>query len=177
EKDLRALVRVDGLYAPLGSSDELQASTLENLKRHVLLQSPLPSFTTANFQTAVEQARRLIPGLASQMIDCVGNILQLRQQVQQRLGPTASRPGVAESTGTSTRTLHSLQQLGTNPAGKQESPMVAELLALVPPRFLERVSFDRLLQLPRYLKALLTRLERSALNPAKDQERVRQLRP
>jgi ATP-dependent helicase HrpA len=75
------------------------------------------------------------------------------------------------------RTLHSLQQLGTPAGGKQESPLSAELLALVPPRFPERVSFDRLVQLPRYLKALLTRIERAALNPVKDQERVRQLQP
>jgi ATP-dependent helicase HrpA len=48
---------------------------------------------------------------------------------------------------------------------------------LVPPRFLERVPYDRLPHLPRYLKALLIRAERAALNPVKDQERARQLAP
>ena len=44
-------------------------------------------------------------------------------------------------------------------------------------RFLERVAYDRLVHLPRYLKALLIRVERAALNPAKDRERLRQLAP
>ena len=44
-------------------------------------------------------------------------------------------------------------------------------------RFLERIAYDRLTHLPRYLKALLIRAERAALNPAKDQERLRQLAP
>jgi ATP-dependent helicase HrpA len=44
-------------------------------------------------------------------------------------------------------------------------------------RFLERIAYDRLTHLPRYLKALLIRAERAALNPAKDQNRLRQLAP
>jgi len=36
---------------------------------------------------------------------------------------------------------------------------------------------DRLPHFPRYLKALLTRIERAALNPSKDQERARQIAP
>jgi ATP-dependent helicase HrpA len=55
--------------------------------------------------------------------------------------------------------------------------MTAELNALVPPRFLDQVEFEALVHLPRYLKALLTRIERAALNPAKDQEKARQLAP
>ena len=52
-----------------------------------------------------------------------------------------------------------------------------ELDALLPARFLESTSFERLAELPRYLKALLTRLERAKLNPVKDAERARQLAP
>lgn len=44
-------------------------------------------------------------------------------------------------------------------------------------RFLERVSYERLAQLPRYLKALLIRAERAALNPVKNLDRLRQLAP
>ena len=47
----------------------------------------------------------------------------------------------------------------------------------MPPRFLAQIAFERLPHLVRYLKALLTRAERAALNPAKDQERARQLAP
>ena len=56
-------------------------------------------------------------------------------------------------------------------------PLAAELASLVSSRFLERIAYERLTHLPRYLKALLMRLERAALNPAKNQERLRQLAP
>ena len=52
-----------------------------------------------------------------------------------------------------------------------------ELDCLVPQRFLERIAFDRLQHLPRYLKALAIRADRAALNPAKDQEKARQVQP
>src|SRR5690606_22109850 len=49
--------------------------------------------------------------------------------------------------------------------------------ALLPPRFLETISFDRLPHLPRYLKALLLRVERAAQNPPKDRERAALVAP
>jgi ATP-dependent helicase HrpA len=61
------------------------------------------------------------------------------------------------------------------PAGGHS--LAGELAALLPPRFLEQIPFDRLPHVPRYLKALLTRIERAALNPSKDQERARQIAP
>ena len=47
----------------------------------------------------------------------------------------------------------------------------------MPARFLEGIEYDRLPHLLRYLKALLIRSERAALNPVKDQERLRQIAP
>ena len=44
-------------------------------------------------------------------------------------------------------------------------------------RFLERIAYDRLAHLPRYLKGLLIRAERAALNPAKNRERLDRLAP
>ena len=60
---------------------------------------------------------------------------------------------------------------------RSANPLADELASLVSSRFLERVTYDRLPHLPRYLKALLIRAERAALNPAKNQERLRQLAP
>jgi ATP-dependent helicase HrpA len=73
--------------------------------------------------------------------------------------------------------LSSLTQLGAPAANRPANPLMAELASLVSSRFLERITYDRLPHLPRYLKALLIRAERAALNPAKDQERLRQLAP
>jgi len=48
---------------------------------------------------------------------------------------------------------------------------------LLPPDFLKQVPYPRLAHLPRYLKAMKQRAERSRQNAAKDQERARQLAP
>jgi ATP-dependent helicase HrpA len=104
-------------------------------------------------------------------MDRLGLILQLRQQAQQRIGPVAV-PALPRS-----RTLSSLGQLGSPAAIRAAHPLAAELAGLLPSRFLERIAYDRLTHLPRYLKALLIRAERAALNPAKDRDRLRQLAP
>jgi ATP-dependent RNA helicase HrpA len=171
ERDLRALSRFDALYAPIGDSAELRETAQEHLKRHLLPAEPLPALTRAHFEAAVAIARQRLPGLASQFMDRLGPILQLRQQVQLRIGATAA-PALPRP-----RTLSSLAQLGAPPAVRAAHPLAEELASLVPPRFLGRVAYERLIHLPRYLKALLIRTERAALNPAKDQERLRQLAP
>ena len=173
EKDLRSLSRFDALYLPLGSGEELRATAMEHLRCHVLPAEAPAVLTAAQFQAAVEEARRRLCGLAPQFIERVGMILQLRQEVQRRLGV-----GAAARAAPRTRTISDLSQLGQPVAApRPASALENELAALMPPRFLEHIPFARLPHLPRYLKALLIRAERAALNPAKDQERVRQLAP
>ncbi len=172
EKDLRALNRFDALYAPLGDSAELRETSLEHLKRYLFPRASLPALSRAHFETVVTEARQRLPELASQFMERLGPILQMRQQVQQRLGAVAS-PALPRSP-----TLSSLRQLGSKPAPvRAVNPLAGELASLVSSRFLVRTDYDRLLHLPRYLKALLIRVERAALNPAKDQDRLRQLAP
>ena len=149
----------------------MQETALEHLKRHLLLSEPLPGLTRAHFERAVAEARQRLPGLATQFMDWLGLILQLRQQVQQRIG-AAAVPAQPRS-----RTFTSLSQLGAPAAVRAANPLANELAGLVSARFLERIAYDRVTHLPRYLKALLIRAERAALNPAKNQERLRQLAP
>jgi ATP-dependent helicase HrpA len=171
EKDLRALSRYDALYSSMGDSAELREISLEHLKRHILPQEPLPALTRACFETAVAQARQRLPGLASQFMDRLGIILQLRRQVEQRICPRVV-PAPPRS-----QRLSSLGQLGATAAIPAANPLAGELAGLMPARFLEQIGYDRLTHLPRYLKGLLIRAERAALNPAKDQERLRRLAP
>lgn len=55
--------------------------------------------------------------------------------------------------------------------------MAEDLEALVPRKFLLRIPFKRLADVPRYLQAMLVRAERAILNPAKDAERVQRVAP
>jgi ATP-dependent helicase HrpA len=169
EKDLRALSKYDALYSFLGDSAELRKTSLEHLKRYVLPRQPLSVLTRACFDAVVAEARLRLPGLVPQFMDRLGPILQVRQQVQQRIG---APPAISRS-----RTLSSLGQLGAPSVVRAPNPLAGELAGLVPARFLERIEYERLPHLLRYLKALLIRSERAALNPAKDQERVGQIAP
>jgi ATP-dependent helicase HrpA len=170
QKDLRGLARLEPLCAGFCSAEELQATAFENLKGYLLPAQPVPALAEAHFRAVVEQARQRLPGLALQLIDRVEAILNLRQEVLRRWPAPAvsARP----------RALSSLSQLGAPlPAPRKPAPLAAELDALLPTRFLEHIPFEQLPHIPRYLKALRTRAERAALNPAKDRERAGQLAP
>jgi ATP-dependent helicase HrpA len=168
-KDLRSLTQLKDLYTPVGSTDELLESAAEHVKRYILPAEPLTSLTSAAFEAAVTQARGRLVGLVPKLSDQLKVILQLRQQIAFKLGsmaPTGSnRPG----------TLTDLSQLGQSTAPTKGHSLAGELDWLLPARFLESIPFQRLAEMPRYLKALLTRIERAKLNPVKDQERARQL--
>jgi ATP-dependent helicase HrpA len=95
----------------------------------------------------------------------------LRQQLERRFG------AVTTTAPTGPRKLSSLSQLGNPVLAHASNHLAQELTGLMPARFLEQVEYDRLPHLQRYLKALLIRSERAALNPIKDQERQRQVTP
>jgi ATP-dependent helicase HrpA len=168
QKDLRALARLEPLLPDLCSAEELQTAAFSNLKRHIMPASLPPALTESGFRAALEQVRSRLPGLASQLIARLEPILKLRQEILRRRKPAPARP----------RALTDLRELGAKPApARQPDPLVGELEALLPRCFLETIAFERLAQLPRYLKALLTRAERAALNPLKDRQRAQQAAP
>ena len=127
----------------------------------------------AQFRGAVESARQRLPGLACQIADQIEAILKLRQEVLRRCAPPA--PAQAANRP---KTFASLKELTSAPAAPRTlTPVEVELNALLPKNFLEAISFKRLADLPRYLKALRIRSERASVNPAKDQERARLVAP
>ncbi len=170
-KDLRSLVQLNDLYAPIGSTDELMESAAEHVKGYLFPMEPPVTLTAAAFNAAVAQTRERMVGLVPRLSNQLKVILQLRQQVAVNLG------GTAPVAGNRSRTFTDLSQLGQMRSLVKGHPLVSELDWLLPPRFLEQVPFECLLHLPRYLKALLMRVERAKLNPVKDQERARQLAP
>jgi len=173
QRDLRALNGFDALAANLCPLDELQATAYENLKRHILPGEIFPVLNEENFQAAVQQTRLQIPGLATKLIDQVGVILRARKEIQQRCGPAPTLPT------TKPKTLSDLSQLNiaTKDAVKPTNVWAEELDALLPRNFLAIIPFAQLAHVPRYLKALATRMERAKLNPVKDKERAQLIAP
>jgi ATP-dependent helicase HrpA len=172
-KDLRALSRLNPLYSGVYAPEELHNSAFANLRRH-LLRVRIVSLREAVFRQALEQAVAQVPGLALTMVERLEPILKLRQEIARRIGPPLS-PAPARKPLSSLQDLD-LSKAVAQPAGAR-SLAQAELDSLLPRNFFETVSFDRFIHLPRYLKALLIRLERATLNPLKDQERARLVLP
>jgi ATP-dependent helicase HrpA len=173
QKDLRALAQHQELAAGFCSIDGLQETAFVHLKRSLLPSEVPTALTEANFRAAVDSVRARIPGLAVQLIDRVGLILTLRRDVQRKCGPVvAVKPKTAQK-------LSALDQLSLPSPGAKppENSWAAELDALIPPNFLAATSPAQLPQLPRYLKALATRMERAGVNPLKDRERAKLLAP
>ena len=173
QRDLRALNGFDALVANLCPLDELQADAFENLKRHILPAEIFPMLNEENFLAAVQQTRRQIPGIALKLVDQVGVILRARKEIQSRCGPSPTLPT------TKPKTLSDLSQLSiaTKDAIKPTNLWADELDALLPRNFLAVIPFTQLANIPRYLKALTTRMERAKLNPVKDKERTALIAP
>ena len=172
-RDLRELHRHAPLAGNFCSPDELQETAFENLKRHLLPGEVFPRLNEEYFQAAVQQIRLAIPGLALKLVDQVGLILRARHELLSRGGPTPALPT------TKTKTLAELSQLNITPkaAASPANVWQDELAALLPPHFLTVIPFVRLTHIPRYLKALATRMERAKLNPTKDRERAQLIAP
>jgi ATP-dependent helicase HrpA len=173
QRDLRALNGCDALAANLCPLDELQADAFENVCRHILPAEVFSPLNEENFIAVVQQTRLQIPGLAMKLVDQVGVILRVRKEIQQRCGPSPTLPT------TKPKTLSDLSQLSiaTKDAVKPANVWADELENLLPRHFLAEIPFAQLAHVPRYLKALATRMERAKLNPVKDKERAQLIAP
>ena len=172
-RDLRELNRFDALVANLCPLGELQEAAFTNLKRHILPGEVFPSLNEENFQAAAQQTRLQIPGLTAKLVDQVGVILRARKEIQLRCGPSPTLPS------TRPRIISDLSQLAVaaKDATKPTNVWAEELENLVPRHFLTVIPFRQLAHIPRYLKALATRMERAKLNPVKDKERAQLIAP
>jgi ATP-dependent helicase HrpA len=177
QKDLRALSRFAPVCAGFCTIDELEAGAYLHLKHHLFPVGPTPILTVARFQSALEEARRRLPGLCSRFMDLLEPALKLRQEAARRFTPAAA------PVKSPARTFNDLSQLGAAPVAAQvripgpTADVYAKLQVLAPKNLLETIPFEKLPDLPRYLKALLVRGERAALNPVKDRERAAQIAP
>ena len=172
-RDLRAMNRFDALVANLCTLDELHEMAYQNSKRHVLPGEAFYPLTNAAFDKAVQQTRLEIPGTAQKLIDEAGVILRARKEIHQRCGPAPILPA------TKPKTFSDLSQLSiaTRDAVKPANTWAEELESLLPRNFLEVIPFAKLKEMPRYLKALATRMDRAKLNPVKDKERAQLIAP
>jgi ATP-dependent helicase HrpA len=173
ERDMRELNRFDALAANLCPLDELRQTAYENLRRFALPAEVFWPLREADFVKAVQATRLELPGLAQKLVNQVGAILRTRKEIQARCGQS---PVLASG---KSKTFSDLSQLSiaTKDAMKPANVWAEELEALLPHNFLAEIPFGQLAHIPRYLKALATRMERAKLNPVKDKERAALVAP
>jgi ATP-dependent helicase HrpA len=135
---------------------------------------PILPLRRAVLEATVQQARENVAGLTAKLLDSVRAILKMRQELLRHRALGAATPPKAPAT---IKDLSQLQKQGSGQSPQSFGPIRAELEWLVGPDFLQRTPYERLSDLPRYLKALLVRADRALLNPGKDLEKAQRVQP
>ncbi len=145
---VKALKRMNGLrevalrYATLGGEQELQDQLVSATLVRTCLVEPLPTDAAA-FEQRLQEAKPRITLVGQELLRLTDGILSERAQLEKRLGGLKGHDAVV-------------------------ADIRAQLDALLTPRFLTEVPFERLTHFARYFKAAALRLDKLKNNPARD---------
>ncbi len=175
EKDLRGLRALAPLLNGLVPYETLHEQAGDNLRRHLLPADTAGPLREESFSASVARAKARLNGLGFELIKRLTAVLEVRQALARQLG---ARPAPTPAPGP----LRSLDQLVLPPAPAAPGTGFAHLIhkeleRLAPANFLELVPFEKLPDLPRYLRALAMRFERGSRNPLADRERAARVAP
>jgi ATP-dependent helicase HrpA len=151
EKNLPELQKMAVAYMPLGTLEDLREQILEVALDRAFLLDPLPA-TAADFQQRLDEGRGRLTLIANEVARLAATILADHAAAARKIKDTRIQPET---------TADALQQLQR----------------LVPKRFLAATPWPRLQHLPRYLKAIVLRLEKLRADPARDAARMAEVRP
>jgi ATP-dependent helicase HrpA len=151
EKNIPDLQKMAVAYMPLGTQEELREQIVEVALDRAFLMDPLPA-TAADFQRRLDEGRGRLTLIANEVARLAGVILTEYGAAARKIKDTKIVPEA---------TADALQQLQK----------------LVPKRFLASTPWPRLQHLPRYLKAIVLRLDKLRADPARDAARLAELKP
>ncbi|HEX7639742.1 MAG TPA: DUF3418 domain-containing protein, partial [Burkholderiaceae bacterium] len=151
ERNIPDLTRMSVLYMPLGTAEELREQVVDVAIDRAFLEDPLPA-DEGGF------ARRLETGRA--------RLNLIAQEVARQAHV------VLTEYATAARKLKDAR-----PAREVADDVQAQLQRLVGKRFLQATPWAQLQHLPRYLKGVTLRLDKLRADPARDAQRLAELRP
>jgi ATP-dependent helicase HrpA len=151
EKNIPDLQKMAVAFMPLGTQEELREQILEVALDRAFLLDPLPA-NAADFQRRLEEGRGRLTLIANEVARLAATILADHAAAARKIKDTKIQPEA---------TADALQQLQR----------------LVPKRFLAATPWTRLQHLPRYLKAIVLRLDKLRADPARDSARLAELKP
>lgn len=151
EKNIPDLQKMAVGYMPLGTQEELREQIIEVALDRAFLLDPLPA-NAADFQRRLDEGRGRLTLIANEVARLAAAILADYAAAARKIKDTKIQPDT---------TADALQQLQR----------------LVPKRFLAATAWARLQHLPRYLKAIVLRLDKLRADPGRDAARMAELKP
>ncbi len=151
EKNIPDLQRMGAAYMALGTVEELRQQIVDLALDRAFLAEPLPT-DAAGFQARVEEGRTRLNLIAQEVARQAGVVLSEWQSAQRKLRDSRVDKAMLDDVS-------------------------AQLARLVGRRFLTETPWSALQHLPRYLKAVVLRLDKWRGDPARDAARLAELRP
>ncbi len=151
EKNIPDLQKMSVAYMPLGSAEDLREQIVELALERAFLAEPLPT-DAASFTRRVEEGRGRLTLIANEIARAAGVVLIEWSAAQRKLKDS-------------------------KPAKETADDVAAQLARLVGKRFVASTPWAALAHLPRYLKGVQMRLDKWRADPARDTQRLAELRP
>ena len=150
EKNIPDLQKMSVAYMPLGTSDELRQQIIDVALDRAFLLDPLPA-NDADFKRRVDEGRARLTLIANEVARLGQAILTEYAAAARKIKDTKNAPDA------------------TKDAAEQ-------LQRLVPKRFLIDTPWPALQHFARYLKAIVLRLDKLRADPARDTQRMAEVR-
>ncbi|PZP36479.1 MAG: ATP-dependent RNA helicase HrpA [Roseateles depolymerans] len=151
EKNIPDLQRMSVLFMQLGTAEELRDQIIGVALDRAFLADPLPT-DAMSFKKRIEEGRSRLNLIAQEVARAVHAVLQEWANASRKLKDSRPAKDVADD-------------------------ITAQLQRLVPKRFALDTSWAQLQHLPRYLKAITTRLDKLRADPARDARLMAECKP
>ena len=151
ERNIPDLQKMAAAYMPLGTSEELRTQIIDVALDRAFLADPLPTDAAA-FTRRIDDGRGRLTLVANEIARNASTILVEYAAAVRKLKDARAPREVAED-------------------------LAAQLARLMPKRFVADTPWPQLAHLPRYLKGIVMRLDKLRADPARDAQRLAELRP
>lgn len=151
EKNIPELQKMAMAYMSLGTADELREQIVDVALERAYLNDPLPT-DAASFKVRVEEGRTRLNLIAQEVARLAGIVLTEYAAATRKLKDAKPPKDVADD-------------------------VAAQLQRLMPKRFVSATPYAQLQHFPRYLKGVTLRLDKLKGDPARDAQRMTELRP
>ncbi|MGE5451467.1 MAG: ATP-dependent RNA helicase HrpA [Acidobacteriota bacterium] len=151
EKNIPDLQKMAMAFMSLGTADELRDQIIDVALDRAYLNDPLPA-DAATFKARVEEGRTRLNLIAQEVARLAGTVLVEYAAATRKLKDAKPPKDVADD-------------------------IAGQLQRLMPKRFVVQTPYAQLQHFPRYLKAITLRLDKLKGDPARDAQRMAELRP